>query len=119
VPSSDPAQRFSDIIDNIDRIERFTAGMELQDFTQNEQVILAVKYALLIVSEAAVKLGDLAGELCPDIPWPEIRGLGNRLRHDYQRIDDVRIWLLVKRDLPPLKAACRAALATLQRDGPG
>jgi uncharacterized protein with HEPN domain len=82
--------------------------MELQDFTVNEQVILAVKYALLIVSEAVVKLGDLTSDLCPDIPWREIRGLRNRLRHDYQRIDGVRVWLLIKRDPPPLKIACRA-----------
>lgn len=68
MPSSDPVRRFGDIIENIERIERFTAGMELQDFAVNEQVILAVKYALLIVSETAVKLGDLTGDLCPDIP---------------------------------------------------
>jgi uncharacterized protein with HEPN domain len=30
VPSSDPVQRFSDIIENIERIERFTAGLDLQ-----------------------------------------------------------------------------------------
>ncbi|HJU17335.1 MAG TPA: HepT-like ribonuclease domain-containing protein [Stellaceae bacterium] len=118
MPFSDPLQRFGDIIENIDRIERFTAGMELQDFTENEQVILAVRYALLIVSGAAVKLSDLATALCPDIPWREIRGLGNRLRHDYLGIDDVRLWLLVKRDLPPLKIACRAALAALQQEDP-
>ena len=114
MPSSDAVQRFSDIVVNIERIERFTTGLELQDFARNEQVVLAVKYALLIISEAAIKLGDVAVELCPGVPWREIRGLGNRLRHDYQNIDDVRIWLVLERDLPPLKAACEAALQALQ-----
>jgi uncharacterized protein with HEPN domain len=63
-------------------------------------------------------LGDLAADLCPDIPWREIRGLGNRLRHDYESIDVVRIWLLLERDLPPLKTACRDALHVLEGDGP-
>jgi uncharacterized protein with HEPN domain len=89
--------------------------MDLQAFAAAEQTILAAKYALLTISEAATKLGDTAGQLCPDIPWREIRGLGNRLRHDYGNIDVVRIWLLIERDLPPpLKAACSGALQILK-----
>ena len=114
MPSSDPIQRFSDIVENIERIERFTAGMNLQAFAAAEQTILAAKYALLTISEAATKPDDIANQLCPEIPWREIRGLGNRLRHDYGNIDVVRIWLLIERDLPPLKAACGGALQTLK-----
>jgi len=110
LPSSDPAQRFTDIIENIDAIERFTVDMDLHGFTVADQTIRAVKYSLLVISEAAVKLGDLAADLCPNVPWRDIRGLGNRLWHDYENIDVVRIWLLIERDLPPLKAACRDAL---------
>jgi uncharacterized protein with HEPN domain len=116
VPSSDPTQRFVDIIENIERIERFTVGLDLQRFAADEQTVLAVKSALLIISESAAKLGDIAANLCPDIPWREIRGLGNRLRHDYASIDIVRIWLLIERDLPPLKTACHGALQVLQRN---
>lgn len=117
MPSSDPVQRFADIIENIERIQRFTAGMTLHGFAEAEQTVLAVKYSLLVISEAATKLGDLAAALCPDIPWREIRGLGNRLRHDYESIDVVRLWLLLERDLPPLNAACAGALRGLEGDG--
>ena len=113
MPSSDPAQRFADIIENIDAIERFTADMDLHGFTAADQTIRAVKCSLLVISEAAVKLGDLAADLCPNIPWRDIRGLGNRLRHDYENVDVVRIWLLIERDLPLLEAACRDALRGL------
>ena|ERR1019366_8193451 len=118
VPSSDPVQRFIDIIENIERIGRFTASMDLGGFAANEQTTLAVKYSLLVISEAAVKLGTLAADLCPDIAWREIRGLGNRLRHHYDSIDIVRIWLLLERDLPPLKAACLEALIALGANDP-
>jgi uncharacterized protein with HEPN domain len=116
VPSNDPVQRFSDIIENIERIVRFTAGMDPDAFASNEQTVLAVKYSLLVISEAAVKLGDTAGKLCPEIPWREIRGLGNRLRHDYDNIETIRIWRLVDRDLPPLRSACQRALIALEDD---
>jgi uncharacterized protein with HEPN domain len=118
VPSSDPVQRFGDIVENIDKIGRFTAGMDREGFARNEQAILAVKYALLIISEAAVKLGDIAIDLCPDIPWREIGGLGNRLRHDYDTIDIARLWMLLERDLPKLRTASRSALRVLEGNGP-
>lgn len=113
MPSKDPVQRFEDILLNICRIEQFTAGMDLQSFAANEQVIYAAKYALLIISEAAVKLGGTAEDLSPGVPWREIRGLGNRLRHDYDSIDFARVWLALQRDVPVLKAACKDALRLL------
>jgi uncharacterized protein with HEPN domain len=117
VPSSDPVQRFTDIIDHIDRVEQFTKGLNAKTFGANDQVIFAVKYALVIISEAGAKLGDTAADLRPDIPWREIRGLGNRLRHEYDTVDLARIWLVVERDLPLLRAACQDALRALSRDG--
>lgn len=87
--------------------------MDVQTFSQNEEKVYAVKHALLIISEAAQKLGLLAPELCPNIPWSEIRGIGNRLRHEYDRINVARIWFMVERDLAPLDDAARAALTRL------
>jgi uncharacterized protein with HEPN domain len=115
VPSSDPAQRFQDVLDNIARIERFTAGLNLESFVADEEKIFAVQHALLIISEAAAKLGELAPELCPDIDWRDVRGIGNRLRHDYHGISVVRLWGIVENHLSPLKAAAVAALQKLER----
>jgi len=113
VPSSDPIQRFEDILFNVGRIYQFTSGMDAASFATSEQVVYAVKYALLTISEAAAKLGAAASELCPEIPWRSMRGLGNRLRHDYDSINVTQIWFLIERDLPALKAACERALRTL------
>ena len=118
MPSSDPVQRFVDIVENIDHIEGFTRGLDAKAFADNDQVIFAVKYALMIISEAAIRLGDAAAALRPDIPWREIRGLGNRLRHEYDTIDLARIWLMIERDLPSLKVACQGALQTLSQGKP-
>ena len=41
------------------------------------------------ISEAAKKLGQLAEELCPTVPWASVRFLGNFLRHEYDRVDQV------------------------------
>jgi uncharacterized protein with HEPN domain len=109
VPSKDPIRRF-----DIARIERFTNGMDFAAFSTNEQAVYAVNHALLILSEASVKLGEQAEELCPEIAWADIRGLGNRLRHDYDNINLIRIWLIVEKELNPLKTGVAKALEHLR-----
>lgn len=113
MPSKDPVRRFEDILENINRIERFTQGMDFAAFSANEQAVYAVNHALLILSEAAAKLGEQAEHLCPQIVWADIRGLGNPLRHDYANINLIRIWLIVEKELAPLKAAVSKALRSL------
>jgi len=120
VPSKDPIQRLNDILENIIRIEGFTEGMDLSAFVADPKTYDAVERCLERISEAASKLGPQAEELCPGIPWPQIRGVGNRLRHEYDRISGPRIWLMVERDLAPLREAVHAALShLLAREGDG
>jgi uncharacterized protein with HEPN domain len=40
--------------------------------------------------------------------------MGNLLRHEYDRIDVVRVWLMIEDDLAPLKAAVEAPLKQLR-----
>ena len=67
MPSDDAIQRFEDILANITRIEAFTNGLNAQTFSETDETIYSVKYALLIISEAAQKLDTVATELCPGI----------------------------------------------------
>ena len=99
MPSKDPIQRFTDIPENIIRIEEFTAAMDVNTFIGDPKTYDAVERCLERISEAANKLGPHAEELCPGIPWSQIRGVGNRLRHGYERISGPRIWLMVESDL--------------------
>ena len=50
----------------------------------------ALCYLVLVVTEATIQaltLDDTLGQRHPDIPWREIRAMGNRLRHGYASID--------------------------------
>lgn len=114
MPSKDPIQRFEDILENIRLIEEFTEGMDLSSFLDDFKTRNATERCLERISEAAKKLGSLAEELCPDIPWANVRAVGNFLRHEYDRIDPARVWLTVESDLRPLKDAARKALENLR-----
>jgi uncharacterized protein with HEPN domain len=80
--------------------------------------VAAVERKLLTISEAAKRLGPLAETLCPGQPWHKIRGTGNWLRHQYDRIDLQSIWNTVTDDLPPLKAAVLRSLARMKASEP-
>lgn len=105
-------------LDNIARIERHTAGMDEASFRGDAKTVDAVEPCLARISEAAVKLEQSGPELCPDVRWRDIRGIGNHLRHDYRRVDLARIRTIVERDLPSLKAACLGTLAPLRYRNP-
>ena len=114
MPSEDPIRRFEDILENIIRIEEFTAGMDSAAFVKDLKTSDATERCLQRISEAAQKLGRVAEDLCPGVAWPSIRALGNILRHEYDMIDIARVWLMVEDDLPSLKTAVQLALKQLR-----
>jgi uncharacterized protein with HEPN domain len=77
--------------------------MTFEEFCTEEKTVAAVERKLSVISEAAVRLGDEGPRLCPDIPWRDVRGIGNWLRHQYDRVDRETIWTTVWRDLPTMK----------------
>ena len=115
MPSRDPIQRFEDILANIIRIEEHTVGIDDETaFKGNPLVDDAVERCLERISEAAKKLGADAEKLCPEIPWPNIRALGNVLRHEYDIVEVFRVWYIVQDNLPPLRMAVEEALRKLR-----
>ncbi len=105
--SSDPRQHYQDILDAIESIESFTEGMDFASFRTDPKTVAAVERKLLQIAEAAVRL---RAQPLPEQPWRNIRGMGNWLRHQYDRISLDTVWSTVTQDLPPLKAIARYAL---------
>ena len=107
-----PQRLFADIADAITMIEQFTSGMDIEGFRSNPMAVATVERKLQIVGEAAIRLGDEAERCIADQLWRDTRGIGNQLRHAYERIDLDTIWAAVTDDLPPLKAAVIRELAS-------
>lgn len=91
-------------------IEQFTLDMNIDAFRNDPKTVAAVERKLQIISEAAIRLGSRAEERAPGPAWREIRGMGNWLRHQYERIELPVIWKTVIADLPVLRAAVQRAL---------
>lgn len=105
--------RLQDIVENADWISEDIAGLDAGSFQRNRSRADAVERCLQRITEAIIQIGDgPEADLCLDVPWAEIRSLGNRLRHDYRRIDRRIIFDIATREVPALR---EAALQVLNR----
>lgn len=100
---SAPTDHYRDILTAIEHIEQFTSGMDADQFAADPKTVAAVERKLQIISEAAIRLGSVAEAEVPNLPWRNIRGIGNWLRHQYDRIDLATVWKTITDDLPSLK----------------
>lgn len=117
--SHDSAACLADSLENIERIASYVAGMDQDEFRRDGRTRDAVERCLERICEAAFRLGDQAATLMPGQPWRNIRGMGNRLRHGYDRISFAVVWLAAWDELPSLEADVRRALAQMGAGGTG
>jgi len=63
----------------------------------------AVMRQIEIIGEASNSVSDDFQEKNPELPWLQMRGIRNKIIHDYRGINLQVIWDTVKNDLPALK----------------
>lgn len=111
MPTERPLVRLRDILENIESIQDYTRGLDLAGFLKSRITIDAVERCLSRISEAAAKIGPVAEEILPGHDWRGIRGIGNRLRHEYDIITDAANWAIVMKRLPEMHSDIKAFLA--------
>ncbi|NNM71170.1 HepT-like ribonuclease domain-containing protein [Enterovirga aerilata] len=70
-------------------------------------------FDLIVVGEALGSVSPAVQGLAPDVPWSAIRGMRNRLVHEYWLCDEFILACAVSEDLPKLIRALDALLQLL------
>lgn len=91
------------ILDAIEKVECFVAGLTYEQFVANEMAFAATVRQIEIIGEATYKLSDEFQESYADIPWHAMRGMRNHLIHGYFDVDSKLVWQTTKAKLPDLK----------------
>ncbi len=95
-------ERIKDILDAISEIQKFTQDMDFISFVKDDRSIRAVEMNFIIIGESAGRVPTEIEEASPEIPWVLMRGMRNRIVHDYFQVDEKLMWDTIQSDLPPL-----------------
>jgi len=84
--------------------------MTLRTFSVDPIARRAAAYAIQTISEAVRHIPDAWLADFPTEPWEQIKAIGNRIRHEYFRLDDAILWEIITSDTHALKTVMEAML---------
>ncbi|OGI03543.1 MAG: hypothetical protein A2104_04085 [Candidatus Melainabacteria bacterium GWF2_32_7] len=106
---------FHDILESINKIEKYTQDIDFENFIDNTMVIDAVTRNFEIMGEAVKYLPADIRNKFPEIPFKKIAGMRDKIIHGYFGINYKYVWTAIKDDLPILKPQIETALRLLEK----
>lgn len=106
-----------DMMDCIDKLAIVTAGLNYEEFCADVKAFYAAMSLVAILGEAANQVTKAEATLPNTIPWQTIRGIRNRVVHQYFDIDSQILWLVVSVEIPSLKAPLQELLNIYNAQG--
>ena len=103
MPRRYPDLLLADMLDCIVAIETYTLGMSAEQLMASPLHQDAVIRNLEVIGEAANQLPDFVHDMCPEIPWPRLISLRNRLIHEYHGVNWDLLLPAILEQLPILK----------------
>lgn len=88
-----------DMITSIERIIRYTQGLEFESFQRNFMVVDAVARNFEIIGEAAMKIPIDIQKKYKEVPWDKMYRLRNIVSHAYFQVDHETLWEIITKDL--------------------
>ena len=98
------------MIGYIDKILSYSKDMSYTSFSGNTMIVDACVFNLSQLGELTKKLDKWFTADYPDVPWNEMRGLRNKIVHDYEGVNLILVWEIVKTDLPELRKQLKAIM---------
>jgi uncharacterized protein with HEPN domain len=86
----------------IERVQRYTEGLDLASFLEDEKTVDAVCFCYGVIGEAARHIPDEVVGAYPDLPWAEMRAMRNVVVHQYFGVTLETLWKTAREDLPAL-----------------
>ena len=91
------------VIGYINDIKSYTVELDSKSFLDDKKTITACAFSVS-------QIGELVKEISPEmihqyssIPWNSIKGMRNRIVHDYENVDFTVLWGTIRQSLPELK----------------
>lgn len=108
----DPLVFYRHMLDHAREAMALVQGKTRADLDADRLLNLALVRLLEIIGEAANRIPQEEQVRHPEIPWPQIVSLRNRLIHGYDSVDFDILWQIVVEDLPPLIASLETVVSS-------
>lgn len=91
------------LADYAEKILRYCDGVDYDQFSADSKLAEACVFNLSQMGELANRVDEAYAQAHPEIPWRYIYGLRNRIVHDYEGVNLLLIWQIIRDDLPALR----------------
>ena len=95
------------IITDLSFLVANTAALTKEEIESNEILVDSIMFRLIQVAENSDKLTDAFKSQHPEIPWRAVKGMRNRIVHEYGNVDLTVVYDTVKYDIPDLITALK------------
>ncbi|HRP03916.1 MAG TPA: DUF86 domain-containing protein [Opitutaceae bacterium] len=89
-------------------IHSYMAGVTFEKFWNNSEKRDAVALRISVLGESASKIDRATEAILPTVPFKSIRGMRNRIAHDYGAVDFKIVWAVTQEEIGPLITALEA-----------
>lgn len=105
-----------DMLQAIDEVAEVVEGRGLAAYERDFRIHRVVERCVEIVSEASRRVSAESKATFPDVPWHAIEAIGNKLRHEYRRVDSEIMWRVATKSLPDLRPVVEVLVASAAGD---
>lgn len=109
-PEERNKERLLHIVDAIEKIDRYTGSLSLDEFLNDSKCNEAALFQLSVIGEAIAHVNPRILEKHP-YPWHMVRAQRNVIAHEYFGIRMEMIWNVIQNNLPELKAMINKILS--------
>jgi len=101
-----------DMLEAARLIRSYTARVSFEEFFRNNEKRDAVALRISVLGESAHKIDKATETALPTIPFKNIRGMRNRIAHDYGAVDFAIVWDVAEQEVPSLIQTLEAYFKT-------
>ena len=106
-----------DILKCIQHIKIYSSDITFDEFSSNFMIVEACLYNIQVIGEAVSKIPAAVKKEEQSIPWILIKGMRNRLIHDYIGTDLSLVWNIIKNELPTFEKDLKRIFIALNEGG--
>lgn len=89
-------------------------GHTYESFVANDMVVEACVFDISQIGELCRHIDETFMNAHPEVPWHKMRGLRNRIVHDYDGINLIPVWETITVNFPELQVMLKKILTQME-----